>query len=983
MGFNFSFLCDLLSSLEHNTIVKASTAAKTTDPDTRTFAQWFARHERHIHHADTDRLALLSCMFPEKRTDRVYWLQATSLARVIGRCLCLGSSRFSELDRWRTPGPDLGQCVEDIMRQAENHIPAGQEILVEDIDHALTMIASRCRFSGPRVRRQHTAVDVEETLAPLYRRLRSRDAKWLTRMILKSYSPVVLPQPYTLKQFHFLLPHLLQFQDSFEGALDMLVSEPMNHFPPHPDPKLAANLSAIALDYLRPRTGIKIGRPEYFKARSVKHCYQMAKGRRMSIERKYDGEYCQVHVDLSNRNTPIQIFSKSGKDSTADRLGIIPVVEESLQIRSPQCKFMRRCIVEGELLVWSDKHSKVADFHKLRKFLPRSGTFIGIENDSPPQPYEHLMIVLFDILLLDDDVCLKKPHRQRRLLLQDTVHPIPGQAAIAEQEILDFTLPNSQHRLEVSFARAIAQRWEGYVLKGCDEPYFPIYSPGVDNAFGRWIKLKKDYIPGLGDTVDLALIGASYDSQDATALSQVRKVLWTHYFVGCLLNKEQVVQFEATPRFRVVDVINRPCMNTRILQALNQFGEFNACGPETCGFNVEYGHERLSHATVLFKKPFVVEMLGSGFEKPSGARYFTLRFPRIVKVHTDRTFKDAASLRELQLLAENARDVPVEDLSQERAQWTKRLKVGNGVNHYIVRSQSPSSTCYSSEKSDLESSSSRASAASINDINDCDHHVLAENDNLTSHRCRQKESRIGSHNSEKARGPQPTKLPAKIGPSSLSSSMRATSLISMHQGHPLEPSKQESHAVSELATQRKSLCSPRPISIYTPKTSPGDENVSSLYEFLRSLESGTETIFQDTSLGIIIIDPQKTALGPEINKIGVVLASALDGNASFLHPKGKIFFLDTRLLGREIRAAHCQRSFLETWSIIGLEYFYACLIWNLVTPLNATSGPHRGSQTHIDMGHAGFDRQRPSGIRISFDKTDFTWLCEHTVIEPA
>jgi DNA ligase-4 len=383
MGFKFSFLCDLLSSLEDNQIAKVTAANKDT-PDFRSIAQWFHRHERHIHHPDMDRLALLSCLFPEKRPDRVYWLQATSLARVIGRCLGLGSSRLSDMDQWRWPGgPDLGQCVENVMCQAENQIYPDREVSVEEIDQALDMIASRCRFSGPRVRLQQTAVDVESALAPLYRRLSSRDAKWLTRMILKSYSPVALPEKYTLGRFHFLLPHLLQFQNTFEGALDMLSSEPMNNFPPRPDPKLAANLCSIALDHLRPRTGIKIGRPEYFKARSIKHCHQMARGRRMSIERKYDGEYCQIHVDLTNKQTPIQIFSKSGKDSTAGRSAIIPVLKDSLRIGMAGCKFVNYCILEGELLVWSDKLSGIADFHKLRKFLPRAGTFIGIDHDSP------------------------------------------------------------------------------------------------------------------------------------------------------------------------------------------------------------------------------------------------------------------------------------------------------------------------------------------------------------------------------------------------------------------------------------------------------------------------------------------------------------------------------------------------------------------------------------------------------------------------
>lgn len=43
----------------------------------------------------------------------------------------------------------------------------------------------------------------------------------------------------------------------------------------------------------------------------------------MSVEAKIDGEYCQIHVDVSRGRRGVQIFSKSGKDSTEDRKRLI------------------------------------------------------------------------------------------------------------------------------------------------------------------------------------------------------------------------------------------------------------------------------------------------------------------------------------------------------------------------------------------------------------------------------------------------------------------------------------------------------------------------------------------------------------------------------------------------------------------------------------------------------------------------------------
>lgn len=77
----------------------------------------------------------------------------------------------------------------------------------------------------------------------------------------------------------------------------------------------------LALLPLKPQLGIKVGRQNWFKARSIKHRMNLGYGR-MSIENKVDGEYCQVYVDATGQPPRIQIFSKSGKDSTEDRQGL-------------------------------------------------------------------------------------------------------------------------------------------------------------------------------------------------------------------------------------------------------------------------------------------------------------------------------------------------------------------------------------------------------------------------------------------------------------------------------------------------------------------------------------------------------------------------------------------------------------------------------------------------------------------------------------
>ena len=1060
MGFKFSFLCDLLSNLENTRVVKASTATKNSDLDIKVVIRWFAQHEKRIHHKDTDQRALLSCMFPEKLPERVYWLQHTSLARVIGRCLLLGLSRREELERWRVSGGvDLGECVENVMRQAENDICDGQEVTVEEVDAVLIRLASRCKFSGSRVRRQHTAVDVEECLGPLYRRMSSRDAKWLTRMILKSFAPVILPVNCILRRFHFLLPSLLLFQNSFDSALDTLASEKISRFPPHPEPGLAQDLAAISLDCLNPKIGVKIGRPDYYKARSIKHCCRMIDRRRMSIERKYDGEYCQIHIDLS-KHPDIQIFSKSGKDSTMGRSGIHKALRDALRIGSPKCKFSKRCILEGELLVWSDKHGRIMGFHKLRKFISRSGTFIGTENDSlyakpctmrssitdlpRPQPYEHLMVIFFDILVLDDDVCLKKAYRQRRLLLKDVVQPIHGRANISEQQILDFSRPDSPYRLERIFAKGIAKRWEGFVLKGCEDPYFSIFPNNTDGTFGRWIKLKKDYIPGLGDTLDVALIGAKYEPRDATALKRIPKLLWTQFFIGCLLNKDAVSQLGATPRFRVVDVIDHHCMSLRNMQILNQFGEFIACNSASnLDFKFEYDRANLPTMDVMFKTPFVVEMLGSGFEKPSGARYFALRFPRILKIHWDRTFEDATSFQELQQMAEKARLVTAEDDSSQE-HWCKRLKLANRACQYINHeSQSMLFESASTSGSDAEANTAAMLPCARNSsrIDQVDtavtdnngtpvmihmddktgtplsssksgshSHPLTENPNQSSYqKARLREDNIRPDkveasvhaNDKEANATTESHNPNVIaGPCLLKTNVDGTSTNKT--GCPTTTSASSTTKVqqfdlkSPLVLLPQYLCPSSFSDKYHSKPSKATDSPDGL---LQAMISNPHTTTQNQSLGLVLL-PQPSSLGPEILSVIKSLSQSLRTVSKF-PSTGKIFFLDSKVLSLGTGPEDPRFCLRATWNNINKVYFYACVSWSThiaTAPVTATTTaqslrrrshaiadeiPCTNPGDDIAPGSTpNLDQTKKFNISVGFEKDELNCLGRFVSIEP-
>lgn len=291
------------------------------------------------------------------------------------------------------------------------------------------------------------------------------------------------------------------------------------------------------------------------------------------------------------------------------------------------------------------------------------------------------MVVFYDVLLIDDDPVLKKPYYHRRAALERLVTYLRGKAKLTTRKEIRFALWESPKQLRNMLASAFVNRWEGIVLKPWNEPYFR-RSGEVSHEFAScWIKMKKDYIPGLGDAADFAVVGAGYCAKEA-ATKRIANLKYTHFYIGCLRNKDRVVQDDAKPQFAVIDRVNQSITSDDLV-SLNRLGYLRALSTTskeaTEAFTFDF-QPNLTEMSVVFKEPFVFELLGAGFEKLPNQKLFTLRFPRVQKVHWDRGWKDAVSLDELQQLAEQAQSAPEEDNLRDIEAWMDRLdRVDRGV----------------------------------------------------------------------------------------------------------------------------------------------------------------------------------------------------------------------------------------------------------------------------------------------------------------
>ncbi|KAG2493340.1 hypothetical protein HYH03_008474 [Edaphochlamys debaryana] len=325
-----------------------------------------------------------------------------------------------------------------------------------------------------------------------------------------------------------------------------------------------------------------------------------------TVEYKYDGERAQVHV-LDGGKT-VHIFSRNSENNTPKYPDIVARIRPLLK------PHVRSIVFDSEAVAYDHDKKKILPFQVLST-RARKDVAVG---DIKVQ----VVLFAFDCLFLNGESLLHKPLTERREALYSALETREG-----ELQFASFKTSRDVEELESFLTESVEAGTEGLIVKTLKDTYEP------SKRSSHWLKLKKDYMEGVGDTFDVVPLGAFYGKGKRTGVFGAyllgiydpdTETYQTISKLGTGFSEEQLGQLADAMR---PHIIQQPRTFYRWSDALEPDVWFDPAAV----WEVK--------AADLSISP--VHKAAAGLVDPS--KGISIRFPRLIRVREDKSPEDATS----------------------------------------------------------------------------------------------------------------------------------------------------------------------------------------------------------------------------------------------------------------------------------------------------------------------------------------------------
>lgn len=372
-----------------------------------------------------------------------------------------------------------------------------------------------------------------------------------------------------------------------------------------------------------------------------------------TCEYKYDGERAQIHyVAKEHSGEYIDALPGATKEAAKGVASIFSRNSEDLSKKYPDVleklhtwikDGTKSFVLDCETVAWDMAEKKVLPFQQL---MTRKRKDVKTEDVKVK-----VCVFAFDLLFLNGEAVVEKSLRERRELLHGAFTPVEGEFAFA-------THMNGQELEEIQnfLEESVKASCEGLMVKmldGAESGYEP--SQRSRNWLKVWTatplptvnptntqQIKKDYLAGIGDSLDLVVLGAYYGKGKRTSV-------YGAFLLACYNPN--------TDTYETVCNIGTG-FSEQVLEDLHkQLSEITIDRPKPFYSHSTGGQHQ---PDVWFEPRYVWEVKTADLTlsprykaaakervDPAGEKGISLRFPRFIKIRDDKKPDEATSSRQV------------------------------------------------------------------------------------------------------------------------------------------------------------------------------------------------------------------------------------------------------------------------------------------------------------------------------------------------